>query len=193
MTELKDNSFYLIPKRNDNRRTKIKQLGEASAWAASATTSDGRMAGKDSAPLAVRGSLPANQRCSSAEAAKQPRGGRGPSKPALEHVAEPAGALVETVVRLHVESETVGLGLVVDEAGHMLSKLSEVGMNPPHLDLERDLRRYTGKMIAGDDFRDVALIRIDADGLMPVEVADEQPDLGEFVAAVNEVGEPWGS
>ncbi len=100
-----------------------------------------------------------------------------------------ARAAASTVRFVDGQQTDLALGIVIDSDGLVITKASEVG------DAER-LRCVIPKrgtcdaeVLKVDRANDVALVRVPAAGLVPVEWSDRQPRLGAFVLTPNEKGE----
>ena len=81
-----------------------------------------------------------------------------------------------------------GSGIVWDANGLILTNNHVVGRRTPKVILQDD-REYESKLIARDPDVDLALLSIEAGGLMPLEPATVSPRVGEMVFAF---GHPWG-
>ena len=81
-----------------------------------------------------------------------------------------------------------GSGIVWDASGLILTNNHVVGRRTPRVILQDD-REYESKLIARDPDVDLALLSIEAGGLMSLEPATVSPRVGEMVFAF---GHPWG-
>ncbi len=83
-----------------------------------------------------------------------------------------------------------GTGFIISKDGYILTNNHVVrGANELTVKLS-DGRQFTGKMIGQDDKTDVAVIKINATNLMPVELGDSDSlQVGEWVLAI---GSPFG-
>lgn len=81
-----------------------------------------------------------------------------------------------------------GAGIVWDAAGLILTNNHVVGRHNPVVVLQ-DNREYESRLLARDPDVDLALLSIDATGLIPLAPASVPPRVGEMVFAF---GHPWG-
>ena len=81
-----------------------------------------------------------------------------------------------------------GSGIVWDAGGLILTNNHVVGRRTPIVVLQDD-REYESRLVARDPDVDLALLSIDAAGLMPLKPALTSPRVGEMVFAF---GHPWG-
>ena len=81
-----------------------------------------------------------------------------------------------------------GAGIVWDANGLILTNNHVVGRRTPIVVLQDD-REYESRLIARDPDVDLALLSIDATGLMPLKPAPVSPRVAEMVFAF---GHPWG-
>jgi serine protease Do len=81
-----------------------------------------------------------------------------------------------------------GSGIVWDSNGLILTNNHVVGRHLPIVMLQDD-GEYESKLIARDPDIDLALLSIDASGLIPLKPASVSPRVGEMVFAF---GHPWG-
>lgn len=89
-------------------------------------------------------------------------------------------ALRTSVVKIDLDGNTVALGTVVDASGLVLTKASELGKGRLSCWLA-DGREVTVKRLAEDDLNDVALLRVEAKNLKPVDWADGPAVVGHWV------------
>ena len=96
---------------------------------------------------------------------------------AFKSIAAPAGA---STVAIYCDGKQVALGAVVDAAGYVVTKASEVaGAAQCRF---RDGKSIPATLVAKDDRNDVALLRVSAKGLKPVQWADDDnPPVGSWV------------
>ena len=81
-----------------------------------------------------------------------------------------------------------GSGIVWDTNGLILTNNHVVGRRTPIVVLQDD-REYESRLVARDPDVDLALLSIDASGLIPLQPALTSPRVGEMVFAF---GHPWG-
>jgi serine protease Do len=81
-----------------------------------------------------------------------------------------------------------GSGIVWDANGWILTNNHVVGRRTPMVILQDD-REYESRLVARDPDVDLALLSIDAAGLIPLQPALISPRVGEMVFAF---GHPWG-
>ncbi len=89
-------------------------------------------------------------------------------------------ALRSSVVKIDLDGNTVALGTVVDASGLVLTKASELGKGRLSCWLF-DGREVPAKRLAEDDLNDVALLRVEAKNLKPVEWSDGPAVVGHWV------------
>ena len=85
-----------------------------------------------------------------------------------------------STVRIRVDGRQIALGIVVDSGGYVLTKRSE--MTGDLRCFDRGGREYPATLVAEDDDVDLALLKIDASGMEPVEWYDSQLGIGSWVA-----------
>ena len=81
-----------------------------------------------------------------------------------------------------------GSGIIWDTNGLILTNNHVVGRRTPIVVLQDD-REYESRLVARDPDVDLALLSIDASGLIPLQPALISPRVGEMVFAF---GHPWG-
>ena len=81
-----------------------------------------------------------------------------------------------------------GAGIVWDANGLILTNNHVVGRHNPAVILQND-HEYESRLLARDPDVDLALLSIDATGLIPLPAAPASPRVGEMVFAF---GHPWG-
>ena len=93
----------------------------------------------------------------------------------FEPVVRPVSSSVVRITRI---DRTVALGTIVGEDGWILTKASEL---PNHFWVVlSDGSKHDGKLVEVDETFDVALVRIDADDLDPIEWASGEPLVGQW-------------
>ncbi|MFI4873702.1 MAG: S1C family serine protease [Blastopirellula sp. JB062] len=106
-----------------------------------------------------------------------------------EVVAKPHDSTIE----LLIEKERIALGGIVDAQGWVITKASQV-LAQPNLDkLVCRLSNgdtYAAEIAAQDGKFDVALVKIEATGLNPIEMADTEPVVGSLLATTSPKDEP---
>ena len=97
----------------------------------------------------------------------------------LRAFAPLASAMRHSIVKVAVDDETVALGAVVDTNGLVLTKASEI--RPGRLSCWlADDKKARAELIAVAEEHDVALVRVHARGLKPIQWADTEPCLGQW-------------
>ena len=105
---------------------------------------------------------------------------------AFEDVVSEARA---SVVGVLVDGQQRVLGTVVDADGYILTKASELGGEEVAVVLEDD-SRVEAKVVGIDRRNDLAMLKVEAEGLTPVELDFTKPGLGRWVACVGTSGLP---
>lgn len=91
-----------------------------------------------------------------------------------------------SVVSLIVDSQMRVLGTVVDADGYVLSKASELeGVERIVAELPSG-RRAEAQVIGVDRKNDLAMLKVNAKGLTPVEFVRDEPAIGQWVACVGQ-------
>jgi serine protease Do len=90
-----------------------------------------------------------------------------------------SAATRHSVVKFEVDSETVALGTVVDASGLVLTKASEIRPGKLMCWLA-DEKRADAEVIRVDPEQDVALVRVHAQGLKPIQWAEAPVFVGEW-------------
>ena len=88
------------------------------------------------------------------------------------------------------ETASQGSGVIVSSEGHIVTNLHVIeGANEVEVNLS-DGRRLPARLLGADSLSDIAILKIDADGLRPLGFADsEKVRVGQVVFAV---GNPFG-
>jgi len=102
----------------------------------------------------------------------------------FDAVAQSAGPCTVEVV---CQRSVVALGTVVRADGYIVTKASE--LNGPVTVRLHD-QDYSARIVNGDFANDIALLKIDAEGMTPVRWADEVPALGSLLVAPGADGMP---
>ena len=92
-----------------------------------------------------------------------------------------AKAARQSVVRLSVDGKAVALGTVVDGDGWIATKASELVVGKLTATLASD-RTVDARVVATDEDNDLALVKIEANGLEPVNWRKDDSAPGEWVA-----------
>lgn len=95
--------------------------------------------------------------------------------PILAEFRDACSDVSESVVAVRELGVTLCLGMIVSEDGFILVKDSELEHGADPEIVLADGRRFGFRKIAADYAYDIALIRIDADGLKPVNLAADEP------------------
>lgn len=85
----------------------------------------------------------------------------------------------DSIIKLNVDGETVALGAVVDTNGLALTKASELKKGKLTCWLASDHEVAVDKL-AVDDEEDLALVRVHATGLKPIQWSDERVVIGQW-------------
>jgi serine protease Do len=100
-------------------------------------------------------------------------------------VAKPA----ESTVRVLSDNEQLALGTIISADGYIVTKASE--LRAPLSCKLHDGRTFTARIVGIEDNHDLALLKIGASRLKPVEWrAAKTAEVGQWVAAPNPDGEP---
>ncbi|HEY3356429.1 MAG TPA: trypsin-like peptidase domain-containing protein [Polyangia bacterium] len=85
---------------------------------------------------------------------------------------------------------SLGTGFVIDDDGHVLTNNHVIANADVIMVQTNDKREFRARLVGRDDKTDVALLKIDRPGVVPVRLGDsDQAEVGEWVLAV---GEPFG-
>jgi len=88
------------------------------------------------------------------------------------------------------EKRSLGSGFIISEDGYILTNNHVVDDADQILVHLNDRREFVAKVVGKDERSDIALIKIDADGLKAVKIGDSQDlKVGEWVLAI---GSPFG-
>lgn len=90
---------------------------------------------------------------------------------------------IPSTVRVKVDDHDEALGAVVDAAGWIVTKASVLGSGEVACRLA-DSRELPATVAVIDKEHDLALLHVEADDLVPVRLAGEQPSVGAWVATV---------
>jgi serine protease Do len=103
--------------------------------------------------------------------------------------AEATSSAAASTVRIECDGKDVALGTIVSADGYILTKGSE--LRGPITCVLRDGSAYDAKQVGYHKPSDLALVKIDADGLRPVKFADRKAAIvGNWVAATGTESEP---
>lgn len=97
----------------------------------------------------------------------------------LRAFAPLAAAMRSSIVKLAVDDETVALGAVVDAGGLVLTKASEIRPGKLTCWLAND-KQVGAELVRAAEEDDVALVRVHAPGLKPVQWADAEVHVGQW-------------
>lgn len=107
-----------------------------------------------------------------------------------------ADAVRQSLVRVEVGRQGAGAGVVLDSAGrivtnaHVVSGKSGRGKGSNLRVTLNNGETYSAQVLAKDSDHDLAALRIEAQGLVPIELGDSQSlRPGQWVLAM---GHPWG-
>jgi serine protease Do len=94
-----------------------------------------------------------------------------------------AKTLRQSIVKLDVNGSTVALGAVIDASGLVLTKASE--LNPGRLTCWlAGGKEVEGESLAKDEDNDVALVKVKATGLKPIEWAEREAFVGQWAVTL---------
>ena len=85
----------------------------------------------------------------------------------------------QSIVKFYVDSETVSLGAIISSNGLALTKASELKKGKLTC-WTADDRHIEAEVIGTDEEDDVALVRVRAEGLIPVEWLEEEVHVGQW-------------
>jgi serine protease Do len=103
--------------------------------------------------------------------------------------AEAVSGVIDSTVRVQCDGKDVAFGTVVSKNGYVLTKGSE--LHGPASCVLRDGTAYDAKLIGYHKPSDLALLKIDAEGLKPVTFADAgAATVGNWVAATGTGTDP---
>lgn len=94
----------------------------------------------------------------------------------------------QSTVRVFGNSQPVALGTIVSDDGFVVTKASELRGNLECL--THDGNRYEATIVATDRDYDLALIKMQADGLTPVSWSASPPDLGAWLVTTDIDADP---
>jgi len=84
-----------------------------------------------------------------------------------------------SIVKLHVDGETVALGMVMDANGLVLTKASEIKKGKLTCWLASD-KEVDAQLEAVDDTEDMALVRVQCRNLKPIQWASDEVAVGQW-------------
>lgn len=120
-------------------------------------------------PLCAQGSLQGEYRLLGKEVVK--------AFEPIREVAQRSSAVVYDGWR------SIGYGIVVSSDGHILTKASEIADVSKFSVRVDDLHFKEARVVAVNPEWDVALVKVEANGLVPVEWADGEGELGQWVVS----------
>jgi serine protease Do len=97
----------------------------------------------------------------------------------LRAFAPVSEATRHSIVKFHVDGETVALGAIVETNGLALTKASELKKGKLTCWLSDD-REVDAKLLTIDEDDDVALVRVEAQGLKPIQWAADEVHIGQW-------------
>lgn len=104
-----------------------------------------------------------------------------------------AAVATPSVVTLQVSSASAagsGSGVIYSEDGYIITNAHvatlEGATADPQIQVQTsDGRLYAGELVGSDPFADIAVVKIDAEGLTPIEIADsDKTDVGELAVVI---------
>lgn len=115
------------------------------------------------------------------------------SEDVKQAVAELTRPVAESVVEIRMGERTVAFGTVVARNGLVVTKASEINGDGPLSCWLWDQRQLAPQIVATDEELDLALLRIPAESLSPVDLSNERmPTAGNILVAVGSAGQPIG-
>jgi S1-C subfamily serine protease len=99
----------------------------------------------------------------------------------------------ESVVQVVSDGKSVALGVIISEDGYVLTKRSELSVDPIRVRLA-DGRLLPARVAAVRRKNDLALLRVDDidQALKPAKLVDYSPQVGSFLISVGRGGNPMG-
>lgn len=91
-------------------------------------------------------------------------------------------AVRKSVVQLEVDGEVRAMGTIIDAEGYALSKASELIEREKIVAVLSDGERVEAELVGVDRLNDLAMVKIKAEGLPAVELLDEEPMIGRWIA-----------
>jgi len=85
-----------------------------------------------------------------------------------------------SIVKFYIDAQTVALGAIINSNGLAVTKASELSRKGKLTCWTADDRHVDAEVIATDDEDDVALVRVQAGGLIPVEWSDDEVHVGQW-------------
>ena len=99
----------------------------------------------------------------------------------LSKISQPVQSAAASVVALHSGGRQVALGTIVKSDGYILTKASEVENRDDVRCHLQDGRKLETKLVRSDAKNDVAVLKIEAEGLPVINWSDTQVKTGAFV------------
>lgn len=93
-----------------------------------------------------------------------------------------------SVVRLQIDGKDSGLGTIVSKDGYILTKASEVWQDPTAT--LHDGRSLIARLVGVIEDWDLAMLKVDADNLTPIDLAADAPRVGQFIATLGTTRAP---
>ena len=135
----------------------------------------------------------AEKRLEIAERWEAMRKARGDEKELGELLSEMRRLGIERSALLQKQQENSGSGIIIDERGYILTNRHVVGGDDPVTKLRvrtSDDRDHDAQIVGADSKTDLAVVKIDAEGLHPLPLGDsDKMEVGDWVLAV---GAPFG-
>ena len=107
----------------------------------------------------------------------------------LSQISAPVLSAAASTVAFYSGGRQIALGTVVDSDGYVLTKASEVENREEVLCHLRGGRKLEAKLIRTDAKNDLAILKIEAEGLAKINWSDAQPKTGAFVMTPNIKGQ----
>jgi len=105
--------------------------------------------------------------------------------------AELATSVQHSIVEIRKGERTVALGTAVGSPGFVITKASEIQGEGELQCRLWDQRTLLPEVVATDEQLDLALLRVAADDLVPVDLSmDRQPTAGNFLVSIGASGQP---
>ena len=110
-----------------------------------------------------------------------------------QSVAELTSPVTRSVVELRIGERIVALGTIVSSDGLIVTKASEIGAGTPLQCRLWDDRQLTPEVVAQDEGLDLALLRLPAENLRPVDLsANRHLTAGSVLVSVGAAGQTLG-
>lgn len=106
-----------------------------------------------------------------------------------EPIAEVAEAVLPAVVQIEARRGGLGSGFIYDSRGFIFTNAHVIGNSSVVAVVLQDGTRLRGEVVVNEPSADVAVVRVQADGLTAVPLSEEEPRVGQLAIAM---GSPFG-